>query len=408
MGATQSTVDQTVGEAPGRGKLVEIARSLEPLIREHESAIENERTMPRPLVDALYDAGVFKAFWPREVDGLEVDPVEWLAMVEELSKINGSVGWLALIHATGMTFLKPEVFERLRAKTGGRYINAVNFGRLAGRAKRVEGGYRISGHWPFVSGSPHATWLGGASVLYDENDVPVMHPDGLPWIITGVWQADQAKLIDTWDGLGLRGTGSGDMVVEDIFVPDEQINHLGFHDLTYDRPLYRAKELPIMGHAAHALGLARGVQESFLAQMREKAIAGSMRQMVMGHQQAHQIAYAKSDTLVRAARSFLYHAVSEAYENVQSKQHLDLGLKVQMREALLFAVRSSKEAINLIFEMGGSSAVYRGRPIERAYRDISTAANHILVGETEYASVGSYYLTKDLEDGPEIEGRPFF
>ncbi|MBO0822860.1 MAG: hypothetical protein J2P27_03250, partial [Actinobacteria bacterium] len=87
---------------------------------------------------------------------------------------------------------------------------------------------------------------------------------------------------------------------------------------------------------------------------------------------------------------------------------MSLELRVRLREANIFAVRAAKEAVNLIFEMAGSTAVYRGHPIEAAFRDMNTAANHTNYAETAYAAIGSYFLTRDREGGPEIAGRPFF
>src|SRR6201996_5538925 len=139
------TVEVTHGDGV---PLVDIARSLEPLIREHAATLE-DRHIPRPLVEALYDTGVFRAMLPREVGGLEAEPVEWLRMIEEFARINASVGWMAFIQSgVGLTFLDPERFERFRLRGGGRLILAMSLGRLGGTAVRAEGGYRISGRWP--------------------------------------------------------------------------------------------------------------------------------------------------------------------------------------------------------------------------------------------------------------------
>jgi alkylation response protein AidB-like acyl-CoA dehydrogenase len=124
--------------------------------------------------------------------------------------------------------------------------------------------------------------------------------------------------------------------------------------------------------------------------------------------QAHQIAFARADALVRAARALLHETARAAYQDASVNPELSLELRVRLREANIFAVRSAKEAVGLIFDMAGSSAVYRDRPIERAFRDISTAANHTNYLETAYAAIGSYYLTRDREAGPDIAGRPFF
>jgi alkylation response protein AidB-like acyl-CoA dehydrogenase len=394
--------------AHGEGaSLIEIAHSLEPLIRAHAEALDDRR-IPEPLVEALYDTGVFRSMLPREVGGLEVEPVEWLQMIEELARINASVGWLAFINSgVGLTFLDPDRFERFRLRGGGRLILAMNLGRMAGKAVRVEGGYRISGRWPFASGSPFATWLGGLCVVSDGAGSPVLDSSGQPQRLLAIWPADQARLIDTWDGLGLRGTGSGDIEISDLFVPDDQVNPGFYAAPRYDRALFRMKEMPEAGHGAHALGVASAALESFVGAVNMKPLAGSTRHMAMGHMQAHQIAFARADVLVRAARALLYETVRAAYAEVKVHPELSLDLRVRLREANLFAVRSAKEAVALIFEMAGSSSVYRGRLIEQAFRDINTAANHTNYVETAYTAIGSYFLTRDRPGGPEIAGRPF-
>jgi indole-3-acetate monooxygenase len=389
------------------GSLVDIARSLEPLIREHAEVVEQGR-MPPPLVDALHDAGVFRAMLPHEVGGLEAEPVEWLQMIEELSRINASVGWNAFIQSgIGLTFLDPERFERFRKRGGGRLILAMNLGRMAGKAVRVEGGYRVSGRWPFASGSPFATWLGGMSVVCGEDGSPVLRANGLPQPLLAIWPADQARIIDTWDGLGLRGTGSGDFEISGLFVPDDQVNTELFGTPNYDRALFRIKEMPEIGHGAHALGVASAALESFVAAVNNKPLPGSTRQLAMGHMQAHQIAFARADVLVRAARALLHETARAAYEDAKAHSELDLDLRVRLREANVFTVRAAKEAVGLVFEMAGSSAVYRGRAIEQAFRDINTAANHTNYVESAYTAIGSYFLTRDRDGGPEIAGRPF-
>ena len=389
------------------GSLVDVARSLEPLIREHAEVIEQAR-MPAPLVDALHDAGVFRAMLPHELGGLEAEPVEWLQMIEELSRINASVGWNAFIQSgIGLTFLDPETFERFRERGGGRLILAMNLGRMAGKAVKVEGGYRVSGQWPFASGSPFATWLGGMSMVCGEDGSPVLRANGLPQPLLAIWPADQARIIDTWDGLGLRGTGSGDFEISDLFVPDEQVNTELFGAPNYDRALFRIKEMPEIGHGAHALGVASAALESFVAAVNSKPLPGSSRQLAMGHMQAHQIAFARADVLVRAARTLLHETVRAAYEDATVHAELDLELRVRLREANIFTVRAAREAVGLVFEMAGSSAVYRGRPIEQAFRDINTAANHTNYVESAYTAIGSYFLTRDRAGGPEIAGRPF-
>jgi alkylation response protein AidB-like acyl-CoA dehydrogenase len=246
------------------------------------------------------------------------------------------------------------------------------------------------------------------SVVCDAAGAPVLDANGQPQRLLAIWPADQARIIDTWDGLGLRGTGSGDIEIAGLFVPDEQVNPGFYGPPAYDRALFRIKEMPEVGHGAHALGIASAALESFVEAVNMKPVPGSTRHLAMGHMQAHQIAFARADVLVRAARALLHETVRTAYADTEVNEELAVELRVRLREANIFSVRAAKEAVGLIFEMAGSSAVYRGRAIEQAFRDINTAANHTNYVESAYSSVGSYFLTRNQAGGPEIAGRPFF
>jgi indole-3-acetate monooxygenase len=389
-----------VSEEADRPRLVEIARSFEEKILAAEDHLEIERRIPQELANELYDAGIFRAFLPRELGGLESDPVEWLDAIEELSRINGSVGWLGMLHSGG-TFAPPEAMLPILEKE--RWITAGNLGRAAGKAVRVPGGYRVSGMWPFCSGSPEATWLYGRSILYTEDGEQVISPvDGNPWYITGYFPASEVILHDTWDGLGLRGTGSGHIEVKDVFMPRELVNERGVHFRVYDRPLYRA-QFNVMAHAAHSLGLAKAAMEEFTKLVHKAAGHGSLRQARLGNEQVHQLALGQADAMVRAARLFAWNTTAEAYENAHHQAPVDYELRVRLHEANTFAVQTAKKAIDLIFAQAGSPAVFRGNRLERIFRDITVAAQHTLVAEASLDRVGQYLLTKDLPSGPQVD-----
>jgi indole-3-acetate monooxygenase len=381
--------------------LFDIARSLEPVIRQYADQAEQERTIPPALVDVLYETGVFRTFLPRELGGLEVNPVEWLDMVEELSRVNGSVGWLAMINAGG-TRLPPAVVREIMA-AHGRWIAASNLGRIGGRAYRVEGGYRVSGRWPFASGCPHSVFFSGQSLLCDDSDQPVLNPDdGQPVILFTTWPIEPGHILDTWDGLGLRGTGSHDIVVEDQFVPDRFVS-AGMRDRVYPGPLYSGQFL-FMAHAAHAVGIARAAIDAFVELCNLPPAPGSRRQSSLGKTQTQQVAAGRADALVRAARLFAWDATARAYEAATLGEAIPYDVRILMGESMVFAVRSSKEAVDLVYEAAGASSVYHGTTLERCFRDIHTAAQHIIVTENRYDSIGQYYLTKDQPEGPRIEG----
>lgn len=387
-------------EAAVRPPLKDIVAALEERILASESVIENERRIPEDITNDLYDLGMYRAFMPRELGGLEAHPIDWLEAVEELSRINGSIGWLCMLH-TGNTWVKPEIMRPILEKE--RWITASNVGRAAGKAVRVPGGYRISGKWPFSSGSPEATYLSGRSILYTDDGEQVIHPvDGNPWYVTGYFPRKDVIVYDDWDGLGLRGTGSGHFEVKDLFVPTEMVNELGVHHRTYDRPLYRAP-FNVMAHSAHALGLAKAALEEYLKLVHKGVLHGSLRQARLGREQIHQMAAGEADVLIRAARLLVWDTVQAAYDNAHEQAPVDYELRVRMHQANVFAVASARKAIDLVYQQSGSPAVIRGNRMERIYRDIIVACQHTLIGENSYDRVGQYLFTKDLPSGPQID-----
>ena len=252
-------------EPAGSGDIVQATRALMPRIRECADQIEREGRLPAELVRALAEAGVFRMLAPRAIGGAEVDPLTQLEVVETLSQADGSVGWCAMIGSGGgwMTaFLPREVGYELVGRDPY-FVQAGSLGLPPGaRAVAVDGGYRVSGRWAFASGCLHAKWLNGHTVVLD-GDTPRLRPDGSPVTRVMIFPADEAKIIDTWSVMGLRGTGSNDFEVQDLFVPAERSFAL-FGDQPYhDGPLYRARFF-FLAHAAHALGIARAAIDEFV------------------------------------------------------------------------------------------------------------------------------------------------
>lgn len=384
----------------GRPTLFEMARTLEAQILEAETVIERERRIPEEITEQLYDLGIYRAFMPKELGGLDVHPNEWLEAVEELSRVNGSVGWLCMLH-TGATWAKPEAMRSILENE--RWIIAGNVGRAAGTARKVEGGYVFEGRWPFCSGSPEATYLFGRSVLLGDDGEPMVSPkDGLPYYLTGYVPADSVILHDTWDGLGLRGTGSGDVEIPGVFVPKEMVNESGIWTHPYESPLQNAN-FNLAAHAAHALGLAVAAKEEIEKVALLKARRGSFRQERMGKEQSTFVSVGRADGRIRAMRLLMQDVIARAYEDAKTRVHIDYELRVLMHEVNALVVNECREVVDDLFREAGSIAVFRGNRMERIFRDMITAAQHIVVTKNSIDRAGQYWMTKDTEQGPTLD-----
>ena len=201
--------------------LVEAVRALAPLIREHADAIERDRCLPPPVLRGLIEADLFRLLAPRELGGAEADPLIVCRVVEEASQLDGAVGWCVMIGTCYSLFggLLPreaaaEIF------TGPESVVAGAF-RLNGTARAVDGGYVVSGRWSLGSGIPHSTWALGGCRVYDGDELR-QGPNGGPVPLIAFFPKDDVDVLDTWHVAGLRGTGSHDYTVSELFVPERR------------------------------------------------------------------------------------------------------------------------------------------------------------------------------------------
>ena len=363
-------------------------RALEPLLRANEQRIETEQTLPRPVVDALLEAGVFRTHTPKAVGGLEVDVLTFFEVVEELSRINGSVGWLAMINCGNFLSWYPQPIssQLFRSATP----HAVFSGNLApkGRAVVAPGGYRVSGRWAFVSGCPHADWILLRSSMYD-GERPRLNAQGEPEVVAGVFRFEDVEILPTWSGLGLRGTGSHDVVVADVFLPEEHVTRMEDH---YPGPLYKAWFF-LLGHAAHAVGIGRAALQAVidLAHLPHAPRAGGL-----ATRPEVQMALAEAEATLQSARSFVWDIAARSYAQAEATGSIETDLRMLLKLSMTHAVRSSAHAVKLVFDAAGPPSVYEGTQIERCFRDIHTATQHSLMQTVHYQPMGEYLFSRHL------------
>lgn len=359
-------------------------RALEPTIRAFEPQIEQgTSTLPRPIVDALVECGVFRTHTPRAIGGLEVDALTFFDVVEELSRVNGSVGWLAMINCGNFySWFEPKIAAEM-FQAAQPY--AVFSGNLApkGQAFVTPGGFRVTGQWSFVSGCPHADWILVRAPVHDA-DGPRQGPDGLPEVMSVALPAADIKILPTWNGLGLRGTGSHAVAVADVFVPQAHCSTL---EDFYPGPLYKAWFF-LLGHAAHALGIARAAIQALIDQSRAP---GSPRAGALASRPEVQTALAEAEALVQSARQFVRDITGQAYDQAREGA-ISNDLRMLLKLSMTHAVHSAARAVELVYRAAGPPSVYYGAVLERCFRDIHTATQHALVGLSTWETAGRVLL----------------
>ena len=358
------------------GDVVAAAAALAPLIQEAREELDESRQLPSHLAQALTQAGLFQLYLPKALDGRETDPLTSYLAVEELSKIDGSVGWCAYILSSSshfMGWLHPKAALDIVGQPPD--IRASGSLRPAGEAVVVDGGYRVTGRWDFASGIDRANWLLCTCRIKDEHG-PLLRPDGTPDARTLMLPADMGTVIDTWSVVGMCGTGSKDFVVDDVLVPVERAFSLA--DEPYDpAPLYNRRFVMVAIWAlnvATSLGMARGAINAFLELA--SSLGSTSSTTLLRDRPSVQATIGQAEAIVSGARAYVLDAIGAAWDAV-CEGVPDPGLQiVQARLAIYHAVHEAVRAVDLLFHAAGTNAIRRKHPLERFFRDTHVAAQN--------------------------------
>jgi indole-3-acetate monooxygenase len=361
--------------------LLEALPRLEPLIRTTAEAAEGARRFPDSVIHALADLGIFRMLAPCAAGGLESDPLTLLQVVEAISRWDGSAGWLAMI-GSGASFLSGylplelagEIFADRQAFMCG------NLGAPNARADVVPGGYRVSGRWPFVSGCEHASWLAGLAVL----------PSGEPRI--AVFPRGDCSIVDTWSVTGLRATGSHDVQVRDLFVPQER-TFWWADGPRQPAPLYRVRFM-LITHAAHALGIARAAIDALIALAESKV--PTRANAVLKDRPLVQAQVARAEALVVSGQDFMWRTTERTWSALCSGQEIAARERVLLRLAMTCAVQNAAHAVDLMWAAAGGSPIYTSSPLERCFRDIHVATQHAAVSVLSWETLGKALFDSSL------------
>jgi alkylation response protein AidB-like acyl-CoA dehydrogenase len=367
------------------------AEALGDLVAQYRDDGERGRRLPQPIFEALRDAGLFHVWVPQRFGGAELPLDQVVPILEEIARQDGAVGWsLAIAMESGLlsAYLPARAADAIYAAAP----QAVIAGSVQprGRAIAVTGGYRVSGRWPLASGCQHADWLCGNCVVY-EGDTPHRDPSGTALARFFFWPAAEGHILDTWHSTGLRGTGSHDIQVDDVFVPEEY--QCAFTDQSpHPGPLFRAGIFSVLSAtiAAVALGIARAAIDEF-GQLAQEKIPHRHTLPLTEHALVHE-RVAEAEALVRAGRAFLMQSVHEISTAAADGREVTLALRTLKDLASCHATRSATQAVDLMFSAAGTSSIYASSRLDRCFRDVHTMGQHFGVGIQRMAAAGEFLL----------------
>lgn len=362
---------------------VQKARDLLPLIAAASPEHDDKRQLTRPVVEALIAGGFFGMLKTKAVGGMELRPSVFAQVTEAFASVDGSTGWVVCQSngcSTTSAYLAPAMAQEIFGRPNG--IVAWGPPGSPYEATPVEGGYRITGKWRFMSGSQNATWLGAH-----------LRVKGTKEVKTFLYPKSSATFHDIWHTLGLRGTASNEYSVDDLLIPHERaIYRDDPRDRQSDSPLYRftSNQLYSIGFGGVALGIARGTMDAFRQLPREKTRRGAGKPMFENNVvQSH---VAQSEARWRSARYFLHAAADEALETIEERGEMDADQRTRLRLASTWAIQSSREIVNTLYHDCGSMAVFEENPFERRLRDIHTVAQQGQGRILHYETVGQILL----------------
>ncbi len=373
-------------------EVVETARELAAAAAEAAPSTEERRRLPPELVAALADAGVYRLLVPESAGGLEAHPRVLVEVVEALARGDGAVGWCAAINATSgllAGYLPPAAAREIHADP-----RAISGGVFAPRGRAVpgDGGFTVTGRWPFASGCQDCTWLMGGCVVDDGEGGVLTLPSGMPDVRLALAPAAEFAIHDTWHVMGLRGTGSHDIELSGAHVPAEHTASFFTEPPTATGPLYA---FPLFGLLALAigavgLGIARGALDDIAGMAGGKTPTGSRR--TLAERPATQAEVARSEARLRAARALLLESVDDAWESATADGEVPVDKRGALRMAATHAAAAGAEVTAAAYGLGGGSAVYERSALPRRFRDANVATHHMLVAPATWELTGRLIL----------------
>lgn len=371
-----------------------MARSIEAITEAEAGPTEANRTLTQPLVDALWDSGLMQWMNPKEAGGNEPGFAELIDTWVELARQDGSLGWIGIANfpsaCFAAAFLNDEGFKEVFSDNNNRVTMGGQF-FPNGMGNKVEGGYSVTGAWQFGSGTGHSEYVCAGFLPMVDGEM-VMLDNGMPEMMVAVVPRDEVNFTDGWHVQGLKGTGSYDYELQEVFVPDHRTYPLFTRDTHRGNHMYRFGVMPLTGcgHAAWALGVARSTIDDVVALAQEKTRMGD--DSSIAHKLTFQRNLAHHEGMWRAAYRLVMDTYTEMEERVKNGEEVTPEMRADMRIAATYATEASREVVQWAHLAAGTTAIREGNRLERAFRDMYTGTQHAFISEKTYTEAGKLML----------------
>ena len=362
--------------SPRISDLVSAAQALGPLIDDHREGLAKGPDLPRPVADALTQAGLTQLWLPRALGGPETSPLDFVQVIEALARLDGAVAWCASISSGASRFAGLMATEPMRRlMPAGDKSGFSGSGHPTGSATRDGGGWRINGRWSWASFSRHST-ISFLMCVEQENGAPRLTADGRPALRGVVLPSGMVQVLGNWNSGGLQATGSHDVACTDAWVSDDWTTVMGMPG-RQSGPLYN---LPMASSAAIAavgvpLGIAAASIDDLVTLARTKVAFLNVAPLC--EQESVQLEVAWAQTRLHAARAFVSEAIGSLWASVSSGQPASVEQQALLRMACWNAGDAGKEVVGRMYAAAGSTAVLEEARFAARLRDVHAACQHV-------------------------------
>lgn len=395
----------TTTAAPSVTELLASVERIRPIIEEHAPQSEADRKLSPAIYDAMLEAGLFRMLVPTAFGGYQMSPVDAYKVWEAVARIDAAAGWCLQISAAAGEFaawLPAQGAAEFYADRGADTVVASGFLPPAALS-RVPGGFRVSGQQAFASGSSRADWYLAPCIEMADGEPVLDAATGAPTMMMAAIPRADIEVVDTWNTVGMRGTGSNDVVLRDVFVPDHRATPVGIPTTVnpaFDPAMVALPPWPgVHGEAVVSLGVACAAIDKLVALAQTKVPNFTTKTLCDREMAQHHVA--KAQALVDSSREYLHASAREAYAEAAGCARLSIATKTRLQLAACLVAENCAEATRLVHEAAGTSGIRIEAGFERHLRDALTMSQH---GSKSY---GRYEDTGKLIFGVPCDWFPF-
>jgi alkylation response protein AidB-like acyl-CoA dehydrogenase len=361
---------------PTHAELLARAIALQPLVREAAAEAESGRRLPESVAQAMAKEGLYRVGAPLSYGGAEAPPETQIEVIEAISYADGAAGWNLMIGIETFGLLGL-AFPRGAELFAAPEVIVCSSTAAVGRADRTEGGYRVSGAWQFVSGCQNASYFAGMVAIHEHGEPVASELPRFAVLPRGAFE-----ILETWHVAGLRGSGSHDVRVDDVLVPEEDLARAPGAMLAERRNAAPVLRIPMSvrlsyNKVAVGLGIARAAIDAFVAIATDKVPRFSSS--TLRERPFAQRALARAEVRLRASRALLMEQVREVWRQVSAGEEISLRQRALFQIVCSDAAAACAEAVDSVVEAAGTSANFLDCPLERCARDVRVIRQHMTV-----------------------------